>query len=62
MIDMICGCGRDGKYVKNIGGEEVFMCNKRKRCPPYKEIEAALDWYIMAFNKIKQVSRDEPTL
>ena len=60
MIDMICGCGRDGTYVRNIGGEEVFMCNKRKRCPSYEEIEALLDWYKEAFGMIKKIAYDKP--
>jgi len=60
MQEMLCGCGREGKYIKNIGGEEVFMCNKRSRCPSYEEIEAQLDWYKEAFFMIKKIALDKP--
>ena len=37
MVNMLCGCGEEGKYVHIIDGKEVYACNKYKRCLTYDE-------------------------
>ena len=38
-----CACGRDGKYAWFIDGKQVDVCNKRKRCPSYDELEVEIE-------------------
>ena len=40
--DMKCPCGRDGKYVQIIDGDEVYSCNKYRRCKTYEQLEDEL--------------------
>ena len=39
MRDGLCGCGKPGRYA-TIGqeGEEVWACNKYRRCLTYEEL------------------------
>lgn len=38
-----CPCGKEGRYIKIIDGEDLFSCNKYQRCPTYEELENSLD-------------------
>lgn len=61
MIDVKCGCGKEGRYSTGIDGE--WSCNKYQRCPTYEEQEIAIgrlrqmaSRYELALKKIVKVS------
>tara|TARA_B100000929_G_scaffold290599_1_gene284945 strand:+ start:86839 stop:87117 length:279 start_codon:yes stop_codon:yes gene_type:complete len=35
--EMVCGCGRQGRYIDPSNGKS--SCNKNKRCPTYEQLE-----------------------
>lgn len=34
----VCGCGREGRYVKIVDGKEEHACNKYGKCPSYEDL------------------------
>ena len=40
---LLCGCGKDGRYVHfDKDSNEVYACNKYRRCMTREELEEAL--------------------
>ena len=35
----LCGCGKEGRYMHGLPGNDAFSCNKYRRCPTYAELE-----------------------
>ena len=55
MIDTTCNCGREGRYMHMIKGEQKFSCNKYVICPTYRELEEANKKIMAENSKLKNI-------
>jgi hypothetical protein len=52
MIDLKCPCGKEGKYLHFIGGEQVISCNKYNICKSYDDLQKDYDKLKSDFNEV----------
>jgi len=55
LVDISCGCGKEGRYMVTKDDEVTYACNKYMRCPTRKELE---DLVVSLRGEIKKVETE----
>jgi len=56
---MKCGCGEEGRYVHFLpDGEEVYSCNKYRRCPTYDELAEKVRTLTLRCNRYESTLKE----